>query len=151
MENNYDTELDFVLEELIVDYENEFKGIKFYSDEYRKKMSDEIGEKLKIRFGLKDWEIDLLYHNLFMDKYIKSVDSLSISLDGIVFRNNGGYTERRIQRNTENLRIQKLEKSTQKNALGLVIFTALLAIGTLISAWYFGIEIWRYYHSTSVH
>ncbi len=151
MENNYDTELDFVLEELIVDYENQFKGIKFYSDEYRKKMSDEIGEKLKIRFGLKDWEIDLLYHNLFMDKYIKSVDSLSISLDGIVFRNNGGYTERRIQRNTENLRIQKLEKSTQKNALGLVIFTALLAIGTLISAWYFGIEIWRYYHSTSVH
>jgi hypothetical protein len=151
MENNYDTELDFVLEELIVDYENQFKGIKFYSDEYRKKMSDEIGEKLKIRFGLKDWEIDLLYHNLFMDKYIKSVDSLSISLDGIVFRNNGGYTERRVQRNTENLRIQKLEKSTQKNALGLVIFTALLAIGTLISAWYFGIEIWRYYHSTSVH
>ena len=151
MENNYDTELDFVLEELIVDYENQFKGIKFYSDEYRKKMSDEIGEKLKIRFGLKDWEIDLLYHNLFMDKYIKSVDSLSISLDGIVFRNNGGYTERRIQRNTENLRIQKLEKSTQKNALGLVIFTALLAIGTLISAWYFGIEIWRYYHSSSVH
>ena len=73
MENNYDTELDFVLEELIVDYENQFKGIKFYSDEYRKKMSDEIGEKLKIRFGLKDWEIDLLYHNLFMDKYIKSV------------------------------------------------------------------------------
>ncbi len=151
MENNYDTELDFVLEELIVDYQNQFKGIKFYSDEYRKKMSDEIGEKLKIRFGLKDWEIDLLYHNLFMDKYIKSVDSLSISLDGIVFRNNGGYTERRVQRNTENLRIQKLEKSTQKNALGLVIFTALLAIGTLISAWYFGIEIWRYYHSSSVH
>lgn len=151
MENNYDTELDFVLEELIVDYENQFKGIKFYSDEYRKKLSDEIGEKLKIKYGLKDWEIDLLYHNLFMDKYIKSVDSLSISLDGLVFRNNGGYTERRIQRNTENLRIQKLEKSTQKNALGLVIFTALLAIGTLISAWYFGIEIWRYYHSTSVH
>lgn len=151
MENNYDTELDFVLEELIVDYENQFKGIKFYSDEYRKKLSDEIGEKLKIKYGLKDWEIDLLYHNLFMDKYIKSVDSLSISLDGLVFRNNGGYTERRIQRNTENLRIQKLEKSTQKNALGLVIFTALLAIGTLISAWYFVIEIWRYYHSTSVH
>lgn len=151
MENNYDTELDFVLEELIVDYENQFKGIKFYSDEYRKKLSDEIGEKLKIKYGLKDWEIDLLYHNLFMDKYIKSVDSLSISLDGLVFRNNGGYTERRIQHNAENLRIQKLEKSTQKNALGLVIFTALLAIGTLISAWYFGIEIWRYYHSTSVH
>ena len=151
MENNYDTELDFVLEELIVDYENQFKGIKFYSDEYRKKLNDEIGEKLKVRFGLKDWEIDLLYHNLFMDKYIKSVDSLSISLDGLVFRNNGGYTGRSIRRNSENLRIQKLEKSTQKNALGLVIFTALLAIGTLISAWYFVIEIWRYYHSPSLH
>jgi hypothetical protein len=151
MENNYDTELDFVLEELIVDYENQFKGIKFYSDEYRKKLNDEIGEKLKIRFGLKDWEIDLLYHNLFMDKYIKSVDSLSISLDGLVFRNNGGYTGRSIRRNSENLRIQKLEKSTQKNALGLVIFTALLAIGTLISAWYFAIEIWRYYYSPSLH
>jgi len=151
MENNYDTELDFVLEELIVDYENQFKGIKFYSDEYRKKLNDEIGEKLKVKFGLKDWEIDLLYHNLFMDKYIKSVDSLSISLDGLVFRNNGGYTERSIRRNSENLRIQKLEKSTQKNALGLVIFTALLAIGTLISAWYFAIEIWRYYYSPSLH
>jgi|GEM_PF-2372395 len=151
MENNYDIELDFVLDELIFDYENQFKGIKFYSDENRKKLSAEIGEKLQIRFGLKDWEIDLLYHNLFTDKYIKSVDLLSISLDGLIFKNNGGYRQRTIRRNSENLRIQKLEKSTQKNALGLVIFTALLAIGTLISAWFFAIEIWIYYHPSSVH
>lgn len=151
MENNYDIELDFVLEELIVDYENQFKGIKFYSDESRKKLSDEIGEKLKIKFGLKDWEIELLYYNLFMDKYIKSVDLLSVSLDGLIFRNNGGYRGRTIRRNSENIRIQKLEKNTQKNALGLVIFTALLAIGTLISAWFFAIEIWKYYHLSSIH
>ena len=146
MNNNYNTELDFILEELIKAYENQFKGIKFYQEESQQKLSDEISQKLKIKFGLKDWEIDLLYHNLLIDKYIKSIDLLTISLDGLIFRNNGGYTEKTAKLNSENLRIRQLEESTKKNAFGLVVFTALLAIGTLISAWYFAIEIWIYYH-----
>lgn len=149
MNNNYNTELDFILEELIKAYENQFKGIKFYQEESQQKLSDEISQKLKIKFGLKDWEIDLLYHNLLTDKYIKSIELLTISLDGLIFRNNGGYTEKTAKLNSENSRIRQLEESTKKNAFGLVVFTALLAIGTLISAWYFGIEVWKFYNSTN--
>ena len=33
MEKNYNKELDFVLEELIIEYKKQFKGIKFYADD----------------------------------------------------------------------------------------------------------------------
>ena len=148
MESNYNTELDFILEQLIISYENQFKGIKFYSEESRQKLSDEISTKLKAKFGLKDWEIDLLYYNLLTDKYIKNIESPIISLDGLIFRNNGGYTQKYKRLNEENIRIKKLEDNADKNSFRLVLFTALLAIGTLIPAWFFAIEIWKHYHSS---
>jgi hypothetical protein len=144
---NFNTELDFILEELVTDYENQFKGIKFYSEESHKTIKEEITQKLKTKFGIKEWETDLLYYNLLVDKKIKSIEPLSISLDGLVCLNNGGYTQKHIQLNSENKRIRDLENSAKKNAYRLVIFTALLALGTLIPAWFFAIEIWEFYHS----
>ncbi len=146
MKNNYNIELDLILKELIEAYKNHFKGIKFYSEESHRSTKEEISEKLRMAFNLKDWEINLLYHNLLIDKYINSTDPLTISLDGAIFEHNGGYTQKSIQLNSENLRIQKLEKYSRQNSFGTLLFTALLAFGTLISAWYFAIEIWRYYH-----
>lgn len=148
MGKNYNTELDFILDELVIAYENYFKGIQFYSEETHQTTKHELTQKLKDKFGLKDWEINLLFHSLLIDTYVESIDPLTISLNGLVFRNNGGYTQRSIDLNSENLRLQKLESSTLRNAYGLILFTALLAFGTLISAWYFVIEIWKYYHSS---
>ena len=143
---DFNTELDYILEELVIAYENQFKGIHFYAEESHKTVKEEITQKLKNQFDIKDWETDLLYHNLLLDKYINSFEPLSISLDGLVFINNGGYIQKNIRLNSENKRIRALENSTRKSAYGLVIFTALLAVGTLIPAWYFALEIWAFYH-----
>lgn len=146
MEKNYNTELDQILKELIEAYKNHFKGIKFYSEESHRTTKEEIAEKLRTNFNLKEWEVHLLYHNLLIDKYINSIEPLIISLDGVIFENNGGYTQRSIRLNSENLRIQKLEKYSRQNSFGTLMFTGLLALGTLISAWYFAIEIYHYYN-----
>lgn len=145
MEKKYYKELDFILEELTLIYENEFKGIKFYTEDIHHTTKDELTKKLHAKFGLKDWEINLLYQNLLIDKYIKSIEPLSISFEGLIFRNKGGYTQQFTSLNSENLRIQNLEKDLNNSTHWLMIFTALLAFGTAISAWYFGIEIWKYY------
>ena len=146
MEKNYNAELDFILEELVEAYKNHFKGIKFYSEESHRTTKEEITEKLRTKFNLKDWEVNLLCHNLLIDKYINHIDPLTISLDGVIFIQNGGYTQKALRLNSENLRIQKLEKYSRQNSFGTLLFTGLLAFGTLVSAWYFAIEIWRYYY-----
>lgn len=139
------TELDFILEELIIAYEDQFKGIKFYTEAAHQSVKDNITQKVMDKFGLKDWEINLLFQKLLIDKYINSVEPLSISFEGLIFRNKGGYTQKEITLNSENLRIQNLENELNKSTYWLMIFTALLAFGTAISAWYFGIEIWKFY------
>ena len=94
---DFNTELDYILEELVIAYENQFKGIHFYAEESHKTVKEEITQKLKNQFDIKDWETDLLYHNLLLDKYITSFEPLSISLDGLVFINNGGYVQKNIR------------------------------------------------------
>ena len=150
MEKNYNTELDFILGELVKSYENQFKGIHFYSEDSVKSVKDQISEILMEKFGLKDWVIDLLYHNLLRDKYIMSIETLTITMEGLLFKNNGAYTQKIINQNSELLRIQKLEKATVKNEEALVLFTALLAFGNLISAWFFVIEIWKFYSNSAI-
>jgi|ERR1035437_3619476 hypothetical protein len=149
MEKNYNTELDFVLEELLVAYENQFNGIKFYSEETPKTLKEEITKRVSDKFRLKEWEINLLYQNLLIDKNIISIEPLSISFEGLVFKNNGGYTQKNINLNSVRLHIQKIENDLGKTSLGLMLFTAIVSFGTMVSAWYFAIEIWKYYHSSS--
>ena len=146
MEKKYYKELDFILEELTLRYENEFKGIIFHTEGVHQTTKEELTKKLVAKFGLKDWEVNLLFQNLLIDKYIKSIEPLSISFEGLIFRNRGGYTQQFISLNSENLRIQKLENELNKSTYWLMIFTALLAFGTLVAAWHFGIEIWKFYH-----
>ena len=145
MEKNFNKELDFVLEELITEYEKQFKGIKFYTDETPKIVNEEVSKKTEDKFKLKDWEVSLLYHQLLVDQNIVSIEPLVISLGGLLFKNNGGYTQRDIRLNSEKKRIKNLEDEMNRNSFLLMVFTALLAIGTIVSAWYFGIEICKYY------
>ncbi len=150
MEKNYNKELDFILGELVKSYENQFKGIHFYSEESEKSVKDQITEIIKEKFGLKDWIINLLYHNLLRDKYIQSIETLTITMEGLLFKNNGAYTQKIINQNTELLRIQKLEKASKKNEEALVLFTAVLAFGNLFSAWFFIIELWKFYSNSAI-
>jgi len=145
MEKNYNAELDFILEELIKEYENMNKGVQFYAEEESLSIYEKITELVANKFGLKDWEINVLYYTLLLDKYIKSIDPLTISLEGLVFRNNGGYVQRVITQTKETERLEAIQNDFKKYAFGLMIFTAIVAVGTLISAWFFAIEIYRYY------
>lgn len=142
---DYNIQLDYILDELVIDYENRFKGVKFYSEEVPTSTREEITHMVKIKFDLKDWEINVLYHQLLVDNYIKSIEPLSIALDGLIFKKNGGYMQKTIQLEAENKRIKNLENDLNKYSLGLMIFTGVVALGTLISAWFFAIEIWKYY------
>jgi hypothetical protein len=145
MEKNYNVEMDFILEELIREYENLYKGDSFYTEEIPKTTKEKITHKVIDKFKLKEWEINVLIYTLLVDKYVKSVDPLTISLEGLVFRNNGGYVESAIQKNRESLRLENIQNDFKKYSFGLMVFTAIVALGTLISAWFFAIEIFKYY------
>jgi len=145
MEKNYNAELDFILEQLIYEYENVYKGVSFYSDESFTSTKEKITILVVDKFKLKEWEINLLFYTLLLDKYLKSIDPLTISLEGLVFRNNGGYVKKVEMQNREVNRLETIQKDFKKYSLGLMLFTAIVAFGTLISAWYFAIEIIKYY------
>lgn len=145
MQKNYDKELDFILDELIKSYEVENKGISFHTDELHVSINEQITQKLKQTFGLQDWQISVLYYTLLIDEYVKSVDPLIISIHGMVFHNKGGYVERTANKLSETRRLDTIQNDFRKYAYGLMIFTAIVALGTVISAWFFAIEIYRYY------
>jgi hypothetical protein len=145
MEKNYNAELDFILEQLIYEYENVYKGVSFYADDSFTSTKEKITILVVDKFKLKEWEINLLYYTLLLDKYLKTIDPLTISLEGLVFRNNGGYVRKVEMQNREINRIETIQKDFKKYSLGLMLFTAIVAFGTLISAWYFAIEIIKYY------
>jgi hypothetical protein len=145
MEKNYNAEMDFILEALIREYENMNKGVQFFAEEEMLSTNEKITKLVAQKFGLKNWEINLLYYTLLLDKYIKSIDPLTISLEGLVFRNNGGYVQRSISQTIEANRLDAIQNDFRKYSFGLMIFTAIVAVGTLISAWFFAIEIYRYY------
>lgn len=147
MKQEYNTELDCILKELIVAYENHFKGFADALKEPQETTKGKTTQKIKDSFSINDWEINLLYENLLQDGYIKSIDPLEISFKGLVFINSGGYTQNIININSEKIRLQNLEENTLKNNNRIVFLTFLLVLGTLIAGWYYATELWKYYHS----
>ena len=143
MNKDYTKELDFILYSLISEYENINEGVKFYQEEAPKTTKEMVTEMVIAKYGLKEWEINVLFHHLLIDKFIISIEPLTISLEGIVFEGNGGYAEKNTQEKMESSRVKKIESDLKKYSFGLMVFTGVVAIGTLISAIYFVIEIWK--------
>jgi hypothetical protein len=137
--------LDFILFSLINEYENINDGVNFYQEEAPKSTKEMVTEMVIAKYSLKEWEINVLFHHLLIDKYIISIEPLTISLEGIVFEGNGGYAEKSVQEKLENARIKKIENDLNKYSFGLMVFTGVVAIGTLISAIYFMLEIWKHF------
>lgn len=145
MAKNYIAELDFILESLNKEYENMNEGVHFYEGDAPQTTKEKITEMVINQFGLKEWEINVLFHHLLIDKYIISIEPLAISLEGIVFRGNGGYTEKNIKNDMENTRIKTIESDLKKYSYGLMVFTGIVAIGTIVSGVYFALEIWKHF------
>ena len=144
MTKDYIKELDFILFSLINEYENINDGVNFYQEEAPKTTKEMVTEMVVAKYALKEWEINVLFHHLLIDKYIISIEPLTISLEGIVFEGSGGYAEKSVQEKLESARIKKIESDLKKYSYGLMVFTGVVAIGTLISAIYFFIEIWKH-------
>jgi len=145
MNKDYTKELDFILYSLISEYENINEGVKFYQEEAPKTTKEMVTEMVIAKYGLKEWEINVLFHHLLIDKFIISIEPLTISLEGIVFEGNGGYAEKNTQEKLESSRVKKIESDLKKYSFGLMVFTGVVAIGTLISAIYFILEIWKHF------
>ena len=145
MQLNYDDELDYILKSLIDEYENSFDKVTFYTEDEHKTIKDKISQKVAEKFKLKEWEINVLYYTLLIDNNLKTIDPLIISLAGIVFINKGGYLNKRIQEEKEKNRIEKVETDLTKYTFLLMVFTAIVSLGTAISAWFFILEIIDYY------
>lgn len=146
MKKNYINELDFILHALINEYANINEGVNFYQEQAPKSTKETVIETVIKKFGLKEWELNVLLHHLLIDKYIISIDPLTISLEGVVFEGNGGYAEKNRREELENTRIKTIEGDLNRYSYGLMVFTGVVAIGTLISALYFALEIWRYFN-----
>ena len=145
VEKKYTEALDAILEVLILEYEHIHEGVNFYSGTAPQSIRDKISQKITQQYHLKEWEVGILLHHLLIDKYIISIDPLSISFDGLVFRGKGGYAEKARLEIVEQERINNMENEIRISSKGLMIFTGLVAIGTLISGIYFAIEIWRFF------
>ena len=60
MEKNYDDEMDFILQELVKEYEQINKGVSFFSEDVPVSTRDKISKKVIERFQVKEWELNLL-------------------------------------------------------------------------------------------
>jgi hypothetical protein len=145
MEKNYDDEMDFILKELVKEYEQINKGVSFFSEDVPVSIRDKISQKVIEKFSLKEWELNLLYYTLLIDEYLKSIDPLIISLEGLVFINNGGYVVKKATIQKESLRLEAIQNDLNKYSYGLMLFTAIAAFGTLVAAWHFAIEVYKFY------
>jgi hypothetical protein len=146
MTKNYINELDFILSSLINEYANINEGVKFYQGEAPKTTKETVTETVIKKYGLKEWEINVLFHHLLIDKYIISIDPLTISMEGVVFESTGGYAEKNRREELEKIRINTIEGDLKKYSYGLMVFTGVVAIGTLISALYFVLEMWKLFN-----
>ncbi|SRR6266498_3277027 len=69
--------------------------------------------------------------------------------EGILMDHLKGYRQKYLDSNlaarlqNQAYRIQKTQTAIQ---IGIAVLTFVLAVGTLIAAWYYGIEIWKFYH-----
>jgi len=145
MVKNYDNEMDYILMELVKEYDELYKGVGFFSEDLPASTKDKISKKIMEKFGIKEWELNVMFYTLLIDKYLKSVDPLIISLEGLVFVNHGGYVQKHLNILKEEERISTIQNNLNRYSYGLMLFTAIVAFGTLITAWYFAIEIYRYY------
>ena len=72
MEKNYNIELDFILEQLIIEYQNSYQGVNFYTDDKiyttKEKMNDLVKEKFPLTLSnvpmFNGWDADVIIPEL---------------------------------------------------------------------------------------
>lgn len=132
MRKNYNKEIDFALGELLKAYEDHWKAIKDAFGEEAEQTHTKVSNSLKQKFGLKEWEVRIVFDYLEEEKYVKSIEPMIISQKGVVLALNGGITEK--------LSKENLRKNRQ------IAETWLLVIGSLSAGVYACFQIYDRMH-----
>ena len=91
--------------------------------------------------------LQVIINKLVKDEFVSLIHvytekSFKITFEGLVFHQQGGYKQKLVNDNF----IKSQQDSNKKTQKILFWFTGIVAIGTLISAIYYCIEIWRFFH-----
>jgi len=102
---------------------------------------------------LKNHEFNLIIDKLLKDDYIfkEQIDKsqpprFGINYIGYIFNSEGGYEQKMINDDDENTRMDKIEENQKFHRRALTWLTSLVAVGTLIAAIYYSVELLKYFH-----
>ena len=125
----------------------------------------EIGEGLKNeKAEIENSELLLILNKLKQDKFIEIENReikyltapdteeiitielyFSITFEGRLFNQEGGYTRKKEKEDVEINRLKTLEQNERRQAKGLVFLQIIIAIGTAIASFYYILEILKDY------
>ncbi len=103
------------------------------------------------------YEMTSIFIKLIDDGFIRSntgnviIEKLNakfyiISINGLTFLNYpGGYVKRQALQDAESIKVAKLQHSQTDLQKTLNALTAIIAVGTLVAAVYYGIEVWKFF------
>lgn len=129
------------------------------------KTLDEITNDLNPILNAEQADIYLILNKLIKDEYIKdewvdvreknlplgiekSVLHYLITFEGKIFLDYpGGYVKQAEEQNAESIRLEKIESDQKASRNQMNVLTAIIAAGTLIAAIYYGVEIYKEFHS----
>lgn len=63
----------------------------------------------------------------------------------MVLIENKGYEQKAANENAENNRVRKLEDRQNVYETSMIVLTSILAFVGILTAWYYGTELWKYY------
>jgi hypothetical protein len=85
-----------------------------------------------------------MLHSLKMEHVV--VDYYKITFEGRVFISQAGYKGEVIAKEAENVRLNKIENNQRVNRVLMAFLTGILAVGTVVAAIYYGLQIWDRYN-----
>jgi len=90
---------------------------------------------------------DLIVDKLERDGYLKNENGLySITFEGKIFDQQKGYEQKMINQKAQNILVANLEKRQKRYELNQTLLLTLVAVGTLVAAFYYLIEIGKHLH-----
>ncbi|MES2329730.1 MAG: hypothetical protein V4539_09015 [Bacteroidota bacterium] len=111
-------------------------------------------------FSFLMFDLQMVVEKLIEDKNVTTIELKPTNLNtgesklvthykptfkGMYLIETGGYQELDRLSRAEKIRLDKVELATKVNRRTTTRLTVIIAVGTAIAAWYYGIEVWKFY------